>query len=1047
MKISVCFLILLCSLLALLAPLSISAQNFSSTVVWAEPGLPAAESASPALVQLAQLFPEAQLSSADQIPAKLRDPQTRLLILPQASEVPESAWPAIFDYLEHGGNLLTLGGRPFTRAAYHDANGWHLRDYNVRFIRRLYIDQYQTTPGSQGLQFANGNPDVPLALPPFAWQRAYSPIIHLSGHDLYQRLGSAGSLDSRIDALAFGVANGRRLAAPVLQIDHTSGSFDGGRWIFLSADLAREFYSSPEAASLVRALASRAMQGAEEFTVRPTLPLYLPGEPIELETRWHASSKPAQPLTMQIAMYPEDHPSQKTTATATVPATTNTILAPPTGKGLYIIEARLMEGVTLRAIYHSAFWIRDEAFLRSGVKLGVNADYLTINEKPLAVVGTTYMSSEVQRLYFDHPNVYVWNRDLAQIHEAGLNMLRTGWWTGWDKFCDESGRPYERTLRTLEAYLMTARKNSLPVQFTFFAFLPDVLGGTNSYLDPETVRKQQMLVQSVVTRFHDVPYIAWDLINEPSFSKHLWRMRPNDDSFEVAAWNAWLAQKYPDRAALAAAWNLPPDSVAGTISLPTELEFDPGGVYVGTNSLRVYDYYLFAQDTFNNWVRGMRDAIRATGSTQAVTVGQDEGGEIDRLNPSFFAPFVDFTTNHTWWQNDHLLWDSLVAKQPGVPMLIQETGLQRELTLDEVARRTPESEAALLERKIAMSFVYGSGAIEWLWNTNAYMTEANEVPVGALHTDSTEKPEATVLRDFAKFAAAASPYLKNPKLPAIAVVTSQVEQFSVLNELQLEAQRNAVHALGYDLHQPCYVIAENQIDKLGSPKLVILPSAQALRESTWQILLAYVRNGGNLLVTGPISRDEHWHLVDRLTPLGIKGTTEPLTAHEMFITDPASKPRIETNSGLQIQVIESGIDFSFDQQKQQLLEYLNFEDGPVVKRVSMEKGTLFWAPFPVELAEGSHAASSIYKAIVKVSGINSPVAGAVPEGVLVYPIELQDSVLYVFESEFGPNPPFIPIKIHDTVSGADVSFLLEAQRAALAIIDKHTRQIVANYGF
>lgn len=1047
MKISLCFLILVCTLLLLLAPSTLSAQSFSSTVIWSEPGLPAPECASPTPAQLAQLFPAAQLASTDQLAAKLRDPQTRLLILPQASVVSETTWSAIFAYLEQGGNLLALGGRPFTRAAYHDGGGWHLRDYSVRFIRRLYIDQYQATPGSAGLQFAN-NPDVPVELPHFAWQQAYSPVIRLSTNDLYPRGGTAGSLDSRIDALAFGVADGRRLAAPVLQIDHTSGSFDGGRWIFLSADLAPQFYTSPEAASLVRALATRALQGAEEFSVRPTLPLYLPGEPIELETRWHAASKPAQPLTMQIAMYPEEQPSQETAATATVPAaSSNTILAPPAGKGLYIIEARLLEGSTLRAIYHSAFWIRDEAFLRSGDKLGVNADYLTINEKPLAVVGTTYMSSEVQRLYFDHPNVYIWNRDLAQIHGAGLNMLRTGWWTGWDKFCDESGRPYERTLRTLEAYLMTARKNSLPVQFNFFAFLPDALGGSNPYLDPDTVRKQHMLVQSVVARFHDVPYVAWDLINEPSFSKHLWKMLPNDDPFELAAWNAWLAQKYPDRAALAAAWNVPPDSVAGTISLPSELEFEPGSIYTGTNSLRVYDFYLFAEDTFDNWVRGMRDAIRATGSTQGLTVGQDEGGAIDRLNPSFFAPFVDFTTNHTWWQNDHLLWDSLVAKQPGLPMLIQETGLQRELALDEVARRTPESEASLLERKIAMSFVYGSGAIEWLWNTNAYMTEANELPIGALLADSTEKPEATVLRDFAKFAAAASHYLKNPKLPAVAVVTSQAEQFSVMNELQLAAQRNAVRALGYDLHQPCYVIAENQIENLGSPKLAILPSAQALRESTWQALLTYVRNGGNLLVTGPISRDEHWHLVDRFTPIGIKATIEPLTAHEVYMTDPGSKPQIETHSGHQIQIIESGIDLSYDQQKQQLLEYLNFEDGLVVKRVSMEKGRLFWASFPIELAEDLHATASIYQAIVKDAGITAPFTGALPRGVLVYPVELQDSVLYVVESEYGPNPPFIPVKIHDSISGTDLSFLLEAQHAALAIIDKRTKQVVAKYGF
>src|SRR5208282_2858015 len=117
------------------------------------------------------------------------------------------------------------------------------------------------------------------------------------------------------------------------------------------------------------------------------------------------------------------------------------------------------------------------------------------------------------------------------------------------------------------------------------AFLPDVLGGINAYLDPEAVRKQQTLVQSVVARFHDVPFVAWDLINEPSFSKRLWRMRPNGDPIELAEWNAWLSQKYPDRAALAALWNVTPDSVAGTISLPVEDEFDPHGVYTGTNSL------------------------------------------------------------------------------------------------------------------------------------------------------------------------------------------------------------------------------------------------------------------------------------------------------------------------------------------------------------------------------------------------------------------------------------------------------------------------------
>src|SRR2546429_219079 len=274
----------------------------------------------------------------------------------------------------------------------------------------------------------------------------------------------------RLDPLAWGVENGRKMAAPAIEIDHLRNGFDGGRWVFLTSELPSQFAASNEAVALIRTLAERARHGSEEFTARPALPLYLPGEPVEVEGQ------------------------------------------------------------------------------------------------PIAVVGTTYMSSEVQRLYFDHPNVYVWDRDMAQIEAAGLNMLRTGWWTGWDKFCDENGQPYERTLRTLEAYLMTARKHGFPVQFNFFAFLPDVLGGVNPYWGPEARRKQQTLVTTVVGRFRDVPFLAWDLINEPSISEHLWQTRPNGDPIELAAWNEWLSKRYPDRAGLAAAWNVPLDSLSGTVS-------------------------------------------------------------------------------------------------------------------------------------------------------------------------------------------------------------------------------------------------------------------------------------------------------------------------------------------------------------------------------------------------------------------------------------------------------------------------------------------------
>ena len=1022
-------LILICLTLAMVN--SVASQpkataQVSTTTVLNEPGFPAADTAAPSAAALAAAFPQARFASAEQLPAALEDANTRLLVLPYGSAFPEKAWPEIFAFLQKGGNLLVVGGRPFSRSAYRDASGWKLRDYSVRFMRPLMIDQYQATPGSNGLKFET-NPEIPLTLPQFAWNSAFSPVIRLSAVDLYQRGGAAGSIDARVSALAWGTREGRKLAAPAIQIDHFRNGFTGGRWILVNAELASDFYATPGSAELLRALADVALRGSEEFTVRPEFPLYLPGEPVQINVVWETRASSAA-LTLKIASLPQDQPHARNELIATFPLPQVLTLPAPATKGLHVIEAQVLEGGRVRALYHSAFWVRDEAYLRSGPRLTVNKDYFELDGQPLAVVGTTYMSSEVQRLFFDQPNVYVWDRDMAQIQSAGLNMIRTGWWTGWDKICDENGRPYERTLRTLEAYLMTARKHGLPVQFNFLAFLPEVLGGVNPYLDPDAVRRQQTLVTSVVSRFHDVPWLAWDLINEPSISQHLWTMRPNGDPMELAKWNEWLSRRYPDGAALAAAWNLPMSEVPAVAALPEEAEFAPRGMYTGHNSEKVYDFFLFAQDVFADWVRAKRDAIRGTGSEQLITVGQDEGGIQDRLSPAFWGRFADFTTNHSWWLNDNVLWDSLMAKQPGQTLLIQETGLQRELNLDETARRTPENEAALLERKIATSFIQGSGAIEWLWNTNSYMTESNETPIGAVLPDGTEKPEATVLRAFAGFAKSLNPHLRNPQPPPIAIVTSQAAQFSVMADMQLEAQQKAVRALAYNDRLTAYAIAENRIDQLGSPKLAILPSPQSLGEKAWQALLRYVDGGGNLLITGPVEYDEHWHKTGRAAQLQIDATVDPLTYHNALI-----------------QLDHRPLTLWFDQQKQNWLDSLQFKDGATLKEVPHGKGRIFWASYPVELAEGP-AAAEVYAYVAGRLGIvpQFELQTPVPPGVLIYPTVLEDSVFYVMVSDQAEEAQ---IDLLDALTGARLSLRLPAQHAALAVIGKREKTIVARYGF
>src|SRR3989442_8579238 len=112
-------------------------------------------------------------------------------------------------------------------------------------------------------------------------------------------------------------------------------------------------------------------------------------------------------------------------------------------------------------------------------------------------------------------------------------------------------------------------------------------------------------------------------------------------------------------------------------------------------------------------------------------------------------------------------------------MVVQETGNQPELQIDESGRRTPEEEAILLERKVAMALATSAGAIQWLWHTNAYMRDDGEASIGAIRADRSEKPEVDVLLRFAPFVAAFKSLPRTPPPPEVPTVTSQAFQHSV----------------------------------------------------------------------------------------------------------------------------------------------------------------------------------------------------------------------------------------------------------------------------
>ena len=61
-----------------------------------------------------------------------------------------------------------------------------------------------------------------------------------------------------------------------------------------------------------------------------------------------------------------------------------------------------------------------------------------------------------------------------------------------------------------------------------------------AYLDPMARKAQDRFVHSMEQRFSRVPFLVWDLINEPSANENAWKTLPQHDPFEEAAWRKWL---------------------------------------------------------------------------------------------------------------------------------------------------------------------------------------------------------------------------------------------------------------------------------------------------------------------------------------------------------------------------------------------------------------------------------------------------------------------------------------------------------------------------
>jgi Beta-galactosidase len=922
--------------------------------------------------------------------------KARLLVLPYGSAVPVEGWQTIEAYLKHGGNLLVLGGQPLRVPVAREGDA---------FVQGRGQDTY-----SRVLDLRHTY-EVPVASDAhFAWKPGYG-----LGATPKLQADKFFAVEGRLNGLGYMVdSRGGFTAAPVIVIDQPSGS----RIVCLDFQPAAGYWETRDGMALIRQSGGYARQGSASLTVETRFSVIRPNEAPEITVRLQQAHGGQGDIRVELLS------GDKRLEQATLPVKEDEVyglppsfhkLLPP---GFYQVRAVYLRNDQFGEFYETGFWVAEPGSLSDGPALGVNGDFLTRGGKPYLPVGTNYFTSEENGWDFSGPrNASVWETDFAQMAAQGVTLVRTGVWMKPAKFIEPAtGEPNERFMRNLEAFLICARHHGIAVIFTFFAFSPDAPAGKNPYLDGDALHAQQAYVRAVVSRFARVRWLCWDLINEPSFSNPLEIFRgnvPNGDSAEMSAWRTWLRDRYKNLAVLSEAWGETPEQLGSfdNIPLPTvaELSYARHGSY---QQARAFDYNLFAQEMFSRWVQGMVAVIRATGSRQLVNVGQDEGGVTNRLLNQFYGQAdVAFTTNHSYWQDDALLWDSVVAKLPGMPNIIGETGYQPVWNPDASWRYDELTALPLLERKWALGFAAGnSGVLQWDW--------AREVDFGMLRSDGSAKVWAPMMRSVAELAALAAPYATSLIRPDIAMILPQSLQLSVWNSLAIEAQQNAVRALYQYARGEAYAVGEYQIANLGSPKLIILPSSFVLSDSAWKAIVARVRAGAILLATGPFDQDPHFHPTGRQREVGLANVDRPLTLRNYAFKWAGGREEL-TFAGNKTTILSRGSD-------------------PDWQEVSVGKGKILFAALPIELNQNLAAVGRVYRYAMQAAAVAPTYTTTSSDpGILICPTRFPKATLYVLTSESNQ----IAVAFHDARSGKDFSGRLESGRAALLLVSDEGKLI------
>jgi hypothetical protein len=861
-------------------------------------------------------------------PAVLRRSALDVLLVPCAPLYPREGRDALLAFLREGGAFVSLGGYAFDHLVVPAADGWQAVDPAVTAAemdaRKQPTTAINTRTGKPGDTMGLNPEQLGVFDPSYELRRTAAlraaPGQHILAADWRSETpvqGFAAIAMTGSNSPVFPDVYGRwlplvqavdrygRERGPVLAlVQNYAGPYAHAGWAFCGVSDQDLFDGRfPELDRALVEATRRLAAPAFLHSLRTGLACYRQGEEVAVTVH---SRLPAG-TTATVRLEVDGTRIGELAATAGDQALTTTWKPAAFVGNLCRVRAVLEVGGKPVDEMTTAFAVWDEAVLRAGPAVTQRGNLFEYRGVPTFLCGANQTG---MMWYSGNEDALVWQRDLEQMNDYGLNLLRVLHFSPFAKegqAAQSARNPLDLrqqplgTQRQTDAMVQLAQQHGVALFLTLHDWMP-------VELNDEELEAQRQWAAFWAGRYRDVPGIFYDIQNEPGVSV------PDNAGTRLLA-EAWLTTRYGSVEKAKAAWGCPTDQPLPLTS----------GRDAGWDSLQARDLDRFRAELFVRWTAANRAGVRDGDADALVTVGHlQTQTAADKL---VGATGLDFTNTHFYGS---------VGEYRAILKLIDRRFEDKSFSLGEFGAReahdarvngqTGDPADRSVPYYLAVGhYALGMGAAFvacWDWKDFRDCV----FPWGVTHADLVAKPVLEAYRNQSLLFRTARPRYEPPEL--VLLIPDSLRFGPKTNEIHAALARATSWLMG--CNAPFGVINEESLERLPtSCRAIVWPIPYCPTDDSFARVRRFVESGGALLLTGDVrfGEDRQPTRSGRLQELGLSATSAP-------------RPPFPA-------------------------------DGTLARGAATAacgKGTVSWVPFPLELDSGA-AGGAVYREFLDRVGI------------------------------------------------------------------------------